>query len=175
MLSLLCEGSQSFLAQNWPILAIIGILIIFMVFGSIRRKKYDSQVQDLLSNIKIGDKVKTYSGFYGTVVSIRETTDGKVVLIEMGEGAKKGYVEMDINAIMCLDKKTDVVYDSNGNVVMPETETAEEKAEEHVSVADKLREKKAKKQEEKDTKQEEEKQQETNEDKEEDKQTEENK
>lgn len=152
MLSLLCDGNQSFLAANWPILAIIGVLILFMIFGSIRRKKYDTQVQDLLSNIKIGDKVKTYSGFYGTVVSIRETTDGKVVLIEMGEGNKKGYVEMDINAIMCLDKKEDVVYDSNGNVVMPESQQteakAEEKAEEHVSVADKLREKKAKKQEE---------------------------
>lgn len=141
------EGDTSFWGSYGLMIILVVLLIGFMVFTSIRRKKYDGQVQNLLDNLKIGDHVKTYSGFYGKIVSIRETTDGKVVLIEMGEGDKKGYIEADINAVMCLDKKEDIVYDSNGNILEPKQE--EKVEEQHVSTADKLREKKAEKKKEK--------------------------
>lgn len=174
MLSLLgAEGDTSFWGQYGVLIILLVLLVAFMIYSSIRRKKYDGQVQNLLDNLKVGDHVKTYSGFYGKIVSIRETTDGKVVLIEMGEGDKKGYIEADINAVMGLDKKEDVVYDVDGNVVAPVQEEAQKPAEkadsneetsveqkqttdeatfeqsaeeEHVSTADKLRAKKSKKQ-----------------------------
>ena len=112
-----------------------------------------AEVGKNVTHVKVGDHVKTYSGFYGKIVSIRQTTDGKVVLIEMGEGNKKGYIEADINAIMGIDRKEDVVLDADGNVVLPEEQNKapqpekeeEQKEEERVSTADKLRAKKEKK------------------------------
>jgi len=151
MFSLLAaEGNTSFWGQYGIWIVLIVLLIALMIFSTIRRKKYDGQVQNLLDNLKVGDLVKTYSGFYGKIVSIRQTTDGKVVLIEMGEGNRKGYIEADINAIMCLDKKEDVVYDTDGNVVVPNQDNTTKPVEqaeeaERVSTADKLRAKKDKK------------------------------
>ena len=125
MLSLLgAEGSTSFWSQYGLLIVLLVVLVAFMIYSSIRRKKYDGQVQNLLDNLKVGAHVKTYSGFYGKIVSIRETTDGKVVLIEMGEGDKKGYIEADINAVMGIDKKEDITYDVNGNVISPTQENA---------------------------------------------------
>ena len=154
MLGLLAaEGNTSFFGQYGIWIILIVLLIGLMIFSTIRRRKYDSQVQNLLDNLKVGDHVQTYSGFYGKIVSIRQTTDGKVVLIEMGEGNKKGYIEADINAIMGIDRKEDVVLDADGNVVLPEEQNKapqpekeeEQKEEERVSTADKLRAKKEKK------------------------------
>ena len=148
MLGLLgAEGNTSFWGQYGFMIILLVLLVAFMIYSFIRRKKYDGQVQNFVDNLKPGDKVKTYSGFYGKIVSIRETTDGKVVLIEMGEGDKKGYIEADINAVMGLDKKEDIVYDSNGNIVEPKQEEEKKSEEEHVSTADKLRKKKAEKEE----------------------------
>lgn len=158
MLGLLAaEGNTSFFGQYGIWIILIVLLIGLMIFSTIRRRKYDGQVQNLLDNLKVGDHVKTYSGFYGKIVSIRQTTDGKVVLIEMGEGNKKGYIEADINAIMGIDRKEDVVLDADGNVVLPEEQNKapqpekeeEQKEEERVSTADKLRAKKEKKEKEK--------------------------
>ncbi len=154
MLSLLAaEGNTSFWGQYGIWIILIVLLIGLMIFSTIRRRKYDGQVQNLLDNLKVGDHVKTYSGFYGKIVSIRQTTDGKVVLIEMGEDNKKGYIEADINAIMGIDRKEDVVLDADGNVVLPKEQNKapqpekeeEQKEEERVSTADKLRAKKEKK------------------------------
>lgn len=157
MLSLLAaEGNTSFWGQYGVWIILIVLLIGLMIFSTIRRRKYDGQVQNLLDNLKVGDHVKTYSGFYGKIVSIRQTTDGKVVLIEMGEGNRKGYIEADINAIMGIDRKEDVVLDSDGNVILPEEQNKKEEQtasataesqteEERVSTADKLRAKKEKK------------------------------
>ena len=161
MLSLLAaEGNTSFWGQYGVWIILIVLLIGLMIFSTIRRRKYDGQVQNLLDNLKVGDHVKTYSGFYGKIVSIRQTTDGKVVLIEMGEGNRKGYIEADINAIMGIDRKEDVVLDSDGNVILPEEQNKKEEQtapataesqteEERVSTADKLRAKKEKKEKEK--------------------------
>ena len=149
---LAAEGSTSFWGSYGITIILVVLLVGFLVFSSIRRKKYDGQVQNFIDNLKIGDHVKTYSGFYGKIVAIRETTDGKVVLIEMGEGNKKGYIEADIMAIMGLDKKEDIVYDANGNIIEPKVEEVpveDQKEEKHISTADKLREKKAKKEAEK--------------------------
>ena len=104
------------------LLLIIGMVVVMFVLPNSARKKQYQQLQDFLSNLKVGDKVKTTSGFYGTIVSMRETTDGRVALLEMGEGDKVGYIAVDMNAIYAIDAKEDVVYDSQGRVIMPEEE-----------------------------------------------------
>ena len=105
----------SFFSQYWLILVLLALIIVMYVVSFNRRKKYNSQVKEMMDALKPGDKVKTYSGFYGTIVSIKETTDGKVVLLEMGEGNKLGYLTVDANAIYGVDNKQDIVYEQSEN------------------------------------------------------------
>lgn len=90
-----------------------GILIILVVlFGAIlvyyffRNKKYQDAERNFQTTLKVGDKVKTYSGFYGTVYKITETTDGKVITLQLGGDC---FVDVDIRAIMSIDEKTEIV------------------------------------------------------------------
>ena len=73
-------------------------------------------------------KIKTLTGIYATVVSIRSTTDGKIVLIESGEGDKKSYQEIHIDAIYGIDESEEMVLDAEGNEV-PLSEYNKAKAE----------------------------------------------
>ena len=117
--------STNFWSQYWLIFVLLALIIVMYVVSFTRRKKYNNQIQDMVNSLKPGDKVKTYSGFYGTIVSIKETTDGKVVLLEMGEGSKVSYTTVDVNAIYGIDAKEDVVYDKDGNIIMEDDKAGE--------------------------------------------------
>ena len=120
----------------WILLILVAVLVIMYIISFVRRKKYNQQTVDMLESLKPGDKIKTYSGIYGTIVSIRETTDGKVVTIETGDEKHKSYTSIDSNAIYCIDKKEDIVYDTNGNIIEPasSTDSTETKENEDVKV-----------------------------------------
>ena len=127
--SLLGSGAGTFFSQYWPVLVILVALIALYVVSMVRRKKDMNQARQMLDELKPGTKVKTYTGFYGTIDSIRETTDGKVVMLKIGEdGGKVGYIEIDANAIYGVDSKTDVVYDSNGNIIVKEDKNVKNKS-----------------------------------------------
>ena len=87
---------------------IIILLVAFagiMLYYFFRNRKFQQVEMDFQSTLKVGDKVKTYSGFYGTVEKITETTDGKVVTLKLGENA---FVDVDIRALMGLDLKEEI-------------------------------------------------------------------
>ena len=111
------EPTPSWIEQYWIFIVLAVVLVALYVVSYVRRRKQTQQVADTLNGLKVGDKVKTYSGFYGTIVSIKETTDGKVALLETGEGKTKSFLEIDMNAIFGVDAKAPVVYDASGNVV----------------------------------------------------------
>lgn len=114
MLSLL---NADFLSK-YGILIVLAVALGLLMFMSFNRRKRDESVRnDLLNKIATGVKVKTYGGIYGTVVSIEETTDGKIVLLESGEGKKVSYQNIHINAIYGVDDKQPVVLDADGNQV----------------------------------------------------------
>lgn len=110
----------TFFQQYWVIFVLLILIVAMYVISSVRRKKYNEQTQKMQEDLKPGVKVKTYSGFYGKIISIKETTDGKVALLEMGEGDKRGYITVDINAIYGVDQKEEVVYDKDGNMIVKE-------------------------------------------------------
>lgn len=115
---------------QWILPAVLLVLVIgIFIMNYFRSKKSKENAQNLLNNIKVGDKVKTYSGFYGEIVSITETTDGKVAVLRTGEEGNYGYLSIDMNAIYGIDEKKPVVLDENGNIV-DETAPVEEKVEE---------------------------------------------
>jgi preprotein translocase subunit YajC len=60
-----------------PLFFPIILIGVFLLFSSRNRKKADQKVQDMLGNLKKGDRVQTIGGILGTVVEAR---DNEVVL-----------------------------------------------------------------------------------------------
>lgn len=103
-------------SQWFLIILLVAVIAVMLVMSFSRKKKDDEYRKNLNDQIVKGAKVKTYGGLYGTVVSVTETTDGKIVLLETGEGERKSYQQLHINAIFGLDDKQIVTLDENGNV-----------------------------------------------------------
>jgi preprotein translocase subunit YajC len=57
------------------------LLAVFLFFSSKTKRKQQKQTQDMLSNIKKGDRVQTIGGILGTVVEARENE----VLVKVDE------------------------------------------------------------------------------------------
>ena len=136
----------SFFEQYGLIIILVVAFVGMMVYYYVRNKKYQQTEVDFQTKLKKGDKVKTYSGFYGEVEKITETTDGKVVTLKLGENC---YIDVDIRALMAIDSKREIVDEPKVETTIaeesvepkveetPKTETpAEEKAEEpeHIEV-----------------------------------------
>lgn len=85
----------------------MGIWVIYFVaiaaimyFISIRpQQKEKKKMQELLSNIAIGDTVLTSSGFYGVIIDMTDDT----VIIEFGNN-KNCRIPMQKQAIMQVEK-----------------------------------------------------------------------
>jgi preprotein translocase subunit YajC len=107
---------DSFFESYGLLIILLVVFVVFMVYYYMRNKKYQDATKQFQTSLKVGDKVKTYSGFYGTVEKITDTTDGLVVTLRLGENAT---VDIDINAIYALDAKNEVTKE-------PQTEVAED-------------------------------------------------
>lgn len=124
---------SSFFSSSWFLIIIVILAMGLLILTSFtRRKKEEDYRNELSEKIVKGAKVKTYGGLYGTVVSVRNTTDGKIVLLETGEGNQKSYQQLHINAIYGLDESEEMVIDSEGNEV-PLSELNNPKTEEPVA------------------------------------------
>ena len=87
---------------------VIILLVAFagiMLYYFLRNRKFQQTEFDFQTSLKVGDKVKTYSGFYGTIEKITETTDGKVITLRLGESAT---VDVDVRALMGIDAKEEI-------------------------------------------------------------------
>lgn len=122
MIGQLLEGN---FFQNYGVLIILIVFLVFMlVFSATRRKKDAKMAEDFANNLKVGDKVKTYSGIYGKIISIKDTPSGKICVIETGEGKNTSYMAVDVFAIYNIEtpvseKKTAEKADETaGNLVV---------------------------------------------------------
>lgn len=128
---LAAEAAANSNATQWILPAILLVLVIgIFLLNYFRSKKNQESMKNMVDSLKVGDSVKTYSGIYGKIIEIVETTDGKVAVLETGSEKNKGIFSIDINAIYGIDEKKPVVYDANGNVVSEEKPKEGEKAEE---------------------------------------------
>lgn len=92
-------------AENWVLPGILLVLcVVLFVLYYFRNKKYQQNAETMSNNLKKGDKVKTYSGVYGTIIEIVQTDDGKVVTIETGNDKHKSYVSYDIRAVYAINE-----------------------------------------------------------------------
>lgn len=109
---------ESFFSSSWFLVIILVVAVGLLMLSSFTRRKKEEQYRlDLNEKMVKGAKVRTIGGIYGTIVSVRNTTDGKIILLETGEGDKKSYASFHINAILDVTNEEDVVVDENGNEI----------------------------------------------------------
>lgn len=111
-------------ATTWPLFLLAGLVVVYIIYMLVARKKSDTNTANMLDSLKKGDKVVTNSGIYGEIVSISETTLGKTVLLKTGEGKNVSYMSVNAVVILGKDEKQPLVLDKDGNVVEPKPVTA---------------------------------------------------
>lgn len=119
MINILAFGVESVL-----MLAILAFLVVLMVLGYAKRRKFNTQLQDLRDNVKVGSKVMTDTGVVGEIIAITTEGEHKYFTIKSGTNDKFGYIKVHSNAVY-------YVFD-NENPVYASTEEVEEEIEETV-------------------------------------------
>lgn len=112
-------------ATSWPLILLVALLAIYLVYMMFSRKKNDEKTSEMLKSLKKGDKIVTNMGIYGEIVSITETTLGKVMLLKTGEGKNISYISVNAVVVLGRDEKQPIVLDKDGNIV-DQTKKAEE-------------------------------------------------
>jgi preprotein translocase subunit YajC len=82
ILHLLCDGATSQSSEPMPfwanpqdmfLIVIFGMLIFFLFSSSKNKKREQKQRDEMLKNMKRGDRVMTAGGILGSVVEVRDT------------------------------------------------------------------------------------------------------
>jgi preprotein translocase subunit YajC len=89
-------GALTYLMQFAPLILIFAVFYLLLIRP---QQKKQRAVQEMIENLKKGDKVITTGGMYATVVDIKE----KTVLLKIGDNGK---VEFLKNAIAGLQKSS---------------------------------------------------------------------
>lgn len=67
------EGAEATRGGDWTLLLILGVFIIGMLaFSIIPQRRKQKQMAEMNSRIKVGDKIKTIGGIFGTIVDYDE-------------------------------------------------------------------------------------------------------
>lgn len=102
-MNMLLEGT---FWENYGLLIILVVALIAMfVWNYYRQKKYQKQEEQMMQDIKVGTRVKTYAGVYGTIVGIYESTDGRVAILSLDGNTT---MEVDFRSIYSVDNKTKI-------------------------------------------------------------------
>jgi preprotein translocase subunit YajC len=87
-------GAGGALIQLLPFVLIFGIFYFLLILPQQRQRR---KLQEMLSNLKTGDRVLTSGGVYGTIVGFR---DANVVQLQVASQVK---LEVARNAITALE------------------------------------------------------------------------
>lgn len=91
-------------------IAILLFLVVLMVMGYMKRRKFNTQLQDLRDNIKVGDKVMTDTGVVGEIIEVSTEGEHKFFVIKSGTAKKFGYVKVHANAVYYVFDKEEPKY-----------------------------------------------------------------
>ena len=82
----------SIISLALPFLLVFGIYYVIVILPTRRNQK---KAQDMIENLKVGDKVITSGGIYGTIAALK----GDRIQLRIAENVK---VEMSRNAVTAL-------------------------------------------------------------------------
>ncbi len=74
------SGFSEFFANNGSMIIIVVMMVVLFAVMIIPQRKRDKKIKDMLAAIKVGDRVRTIGGIYGTVTNIRDD----IVTISVG-------------------------------------------------------------------------------------------
>lgn len=75
------SAGATFIYYAIQFLPMILIFVVFWFFLIRPQRKKDKEAQDMLNSLKVGDRVCTIGGIYGTIVRIKDD----VLTVEVGE------------------------------------------------------------------------------------------
>lgn len=130
MLYNLLEGETNANTSNPGSIILIVVMLVVIVgmfiFSSVSNKKKQKQAQDMVNQLKIGDRVKTIGGICGFVYAINDAEN--TFVLETGADDNKSYVKFDKGAIYQTAP-------AQGNAVAAPAEKTEKNAEEKAETA----------------------------------------
>ena len=85
--------------ESLLMLGILLFLVVLMVLGYLKRRKFNTQLQELRDNIKVGDKVMTDTGVMGEVIEASTEGEHKYFVIKSGTETNFGYIKVHANAV----------------------------------------------------------------------------
>lgn len=104
MYSMLLEGGGNNAVWNYVLIGIVVLLLIALpIMMNARNKRETQKVQEQTNSLKVGDKVLTTSGVYGTITELKFDDSQKLVVLETG-GKTKSYLTVDAYAIYTVFK-----------------------------------------------------------------------
>lgn len=96
-------------------LATLLFLVVLMVLGYMKRRKFNTQLQDVRENIKVGDKVMTDTGVVGEVVEVTAEDEHKYFVIKSGTESNFGFIKVHANAVYYVFDKNKPLYATTEN------------------------------------------------------------
>ena len=84
--------APSSIGQFLPLIFILGIFYLIVFLPARRRQK---KLQEMIDNLKVGDKVVTSGGIYGTIVGLKDDR----IQLRVAENVK---IELSRNAVTAL-------------------------------------------------------------------------
>jgi len=89
---------------NYVLIGVVVLLLIALpILMNARNKKESQKIQEQTNSLKVGDKILTTSGVYGTITELKCDDTQKMVVIETG-GKTKSYMSIDAYAIYTVFK-----------------------------------------------------------------------
>ncbi len=104
MMMLLEAGTGGNNVFSYILIAVVALLLIAMpIMMNAKNKKESQKVQEQTNSLKVGDKILTTSGVYGTITEVKFDDAKKMVVIETG-GETKSYMSIDAYSIYTVFK-----------------------------------------------------------------------
>jgi preprotein translocase subunit YajC len=85
-------GAVTYLLQFAPLILIFGVFYLLLIRP---QQKKQRAIQDMISNLKKGDKIITTGGMYATVMDIKE----KTVTLKIGDNTKAEFLKSAISGL----------------------------------------------------------------------------
>ena len=86
-------------------LVILLFLVVLMVLGYMKRKKFNTSLLQMREELKVGDKVMTDTGVVGEIVDKRQEGEFNFVTLKTGTNSHVGFMEVHVNAVYYVFKE----------------------------------------------------------------------
>lgn len=99
MIYLVILRGEYYMAEMILMIVLLVLVVALFVISYLKKKKFNTNLNQLREELKNGDKVMTDSGIVGEVVDSYEEEGYKYFVLKSGKGDNVGYYSVHANAI----------------------------------------------------------------------------